>query len=350
MRKNLLIGILVLSLGVACGRQEVQTGAEIAVPVSVMDVELGSIEEFVVVTGTVRAVREAQLVSETEGFYHLQRNPRTQKPYALGDLAKKGELIIRLENPELENNIKIESQKLNLDIAKQEYEKQKSLYEKGGVTLRELREAEKALMDAQYNYQYAQLQLGKLEVRAPFDGVIVDLPYYTPGVKVNANQPMVSLMDYHQLILEVNLPGKELGRVRVEQPVRVMNYASSRDTLQGRVTQVSPALDPDTRSFKVTILVDNPEWTLRPGMFVKGEIIVERHEGVVVIPKDIVLSRSRGKVVYVVERGVARERLVQLGLENPDQVEVVRGLAENERVVVKGFETLRDGSQVKIIR
>ncbi len=349
-KTKVIIGILALAVAAGCSRQQVETGAEVAVPVSVMDVTLGSIEEYVAATGTVRAIREAQLVSETEGFYHLQTNPRTKRPYALGDFVKKGELIIRLENPELENNIKIESQKLNLDIAKQEYEKQKSLYEKGGVTLRELREAEKALMDAQYNYQYALLQLAKLEVKAPFDAVIVDLPYYTPGVKVNANQPMVTLMDYHQLVLEVNLPGKELGRVKTDQPVRLMSYTSSRDTLQGKVTQVSPALDPDTRSFKATILVENPEWKLRPGMFVKAEIVVERHEGVVVVPKSIVLARSRGKTVFVVDRGVARERIIETGLENPEQVEVRRGLSENERVVVKGFETLRDGSQVKIIR
>ena len=85
-------------------------------------------------------------------------------------------------------------------------------------------------------------------------------------------------------------------------------------------------------------------------MFTKAEIIVERHENVVVIPKKVVLTRSRGKTVFVVERGVARERVIQTGLENPDFVEVVRGLKENDRLVVKGFETLRNGSQVKIIR
>ena len=349
-RQRLWLAVISGLILVGCGGQQPEATSELAVPVSVQDVKLGTIESFLTATGTVRAIREAQLVSEIEGYYHLQTNPRTGRPYSLGDFVKKGERIIRLENPEFENNIKIESQRLNLDIAKQEYEKQKSLYEKGGVTLREMRNAEKAYIDAQYNYQYALLQLKKLEIVAPFDGVIVELPYYTPGVKVNANQPMVTLMDYHQLILEVNLPGKELGRVKVGQPVRVMNYTLPEDTLTGRVTQVSPALDADTRTFSATILVENPEWKLRPGMFTKAEIIVERHENVVVIPKEVVLTRSRGKTVFVVERGVARERVIQTGLENPDFVEVVRGLKENDRLVVKGFETLRNGSQVKIIR
>jgi len=161
---------------------------------------------------------------------------------------------------------------------------------------------------------------------------------------------MVTIMDYRKLVLEVNLPGKELGRVKLGQPVRIMNYVDTQDTLQGRITQVSPALDPDTRSFKAVILVDNPDGNLRPGMFVKADIIVERHEDVIVIPKNIVLSRSRGKTVFVVNRGVARERVIRIGLENPDLVEVVRGLKENDRVVTKGFETLRSGTRVKIVR
>jgi len=342
--------LLLWTLFWGCGSDRPEGETDIAVPVSVMDIRPGTIEEFVTTTGTVRAIREAKLVSETQGYYHLQRNARTGRPFALGDLVKKGELIIRLDNPELENNIKIESQKLNLEIARQEYEKQKSLYEKGGVTLRELRNAERAYMDARYNYQYALLQLAKLEIRAPFEGMIVDLPYYTPGVKIGPNQPLVTIMDYRQLILEVSLPGKELGRVKINQPVRVLNYLAERDTLMGRVTQVSPALDPGTRSFKATILVENPDWKLRPGMFVKAEIVVERRENTIVIPKDVVLSRRRGKVVFIVDRGVARERTIQIGLENPEQVEVLRGLKENDRLVTRGFETLRHGSRVKIVR
>ena len=205
-------------------------------------------------------------------------------------------------------------------------------------------------MDAQYSYENAKIQLSKLRIAAPFDGIIVDLPYYTPGNKIDANTDMVQIMDYRKLYMEVNLPGKELGRIKMDQLVRVMNYTLPDDTLKGNITQVSPALDPDTRSFKASIDIDNPQWLLRPGMFVKAEIIVASKDSAIVIPKDIILSKRRGKTVYIVQKGAAQERAISTGLENPEFVEVTSGLKKDERLVIKGFETLRHRSRVKIIR
>jgi len=185
---------------------------------------------------------------------------------------------------------------------------------------------------------------------APFDGVIVDLPYYTPGVRVAANQPMVKIMNYGQLYMEANLPGVDLGRVKVNQPVRVMNYTMPKDTLYGKVSQVAPAIDASTRTFKAALLIENPQWLLRPGMFVKAEIVVARNDSAIVVPKEVILAKRQGKTVYVVERGAAQERVITTGLENPNEVEVVQGLRVNERLVVKGFETLQNRSRVKIVR
>jgi multidrug efflux pump subunit AcrA (membrane-fusion protein) len=85
-------------------------------------------------------------------------------------------------------------------------------------------------------------------------------------------------------------------------------------------------------------------------MFVNAEIVVASKDSAVVIPKDIITSSREGKVVYVVDKGAARRRIISTGLENPEFVEVIEGLQKDERLVVKGFETLRDRSKVKIIR
>jgi len=350
VRNRMIVVLVVYLILMSCGAQQSGSEADIAVPVTIEEVKYKPIEEFLTTTGSVKAVKDVTLKSETSGYYRLAINPRTNKPFALGDFVKEGQVIIYLDNPELEYNTKIESQKLNLEISKQEFEKQKSLYEKGGVTYRELKNAEKLYMDAQYTYESAKLQLAKLKITAPFDGVIVDLPYYTPKTKVDVNQKMVQIMDYRKLLMEASLPGKELGRVKVNQPVRVMSYNLPEDTLKGHVTQVSPALDPDTRSFKAAIDIDNPDWLLRPGMFVKAEIIVASKDSAIVIPKDIIIASREGKTIYVVDKGAARRRIISTGLENPDYVEVTEGLKIEERLVVKGFETLRDRSKVKIIR
>ncbi|OGC09451.1 efflux transporter periplasmic adaptor subunit [candidate division KSB1 bacterium RBG_16_48_16] len=350
MKPFCIISSFFFLLYLGCGNSDVDIDAEIVVPVSVEEIGKKAIKQFVNTTGTVRAMQEATLKAETEGFYRLNTNATTGKPFALGDFVKKDAVIIFLDNPELENNTKIESQKLALDISSREYEKQQSLYDKGGVTLRELKDAERSYFDARYSFENAKIQLAKLQVQAPFDGIIVDLPYYTPGVKVELSSTMVQMMSYKRLYLEASLPANELGKVKVSQPVEITNYTLPEDTLAGAVTQVSPAIDATTRSFKAAIEVDNPELLLRPGMFVKADIVVAVRDSALVISKDVIQSRQRGKTVYVVERGAAQERVITTGIENPAYVEVVDGVKENERLIVKGFETLRNNSKVKVIR
>jgi len=323
---------------------------DIASPVSVQEVTLKPIEEFVTTTGTVNATQDVTLKSETSGYYRLEMNPKTSKPFALGDLVKKGQIIIDIDNPEQLNNIKIDSQELNLDISKREFEKQQSLYDKGGVTLRELKNAEKSYIDAKYSYDNAQIQLTKMKITAPFDGIITALPYYTNGIKIDSGAEMVHIMNYRDLTMEVQLPGRYLGAIKENQPVRVSNYTIQNKTFPGKITQVSPALDPTSRTFMSYIHIDNPDMLLRPGMFVKADVIVASKDSTVVIPKDIIMARGTRKIVFVVERNTAMERPIKTGLENPGEVEVSEGLKPSDRLVINGFETLRDRSKVKIIQ
>ena len=109
--------------------------------------------------------------------FRLTRKP--EKPFKMGDRVNKGTLIIQLEDREYENGIAIDAKQLSLEIAEQEQSKQKALYEKGGVTMSEMRNTEVKVTNARYDYENAQLSLEKMKVKAPFDGVIVDLPHYT---------------------------------------------------------------------------------------------------------------------------------------------------------------------------
>lgn len=333
-----------------CGGGDQGVDTDVSVPVSVMEITRKPIEEFITATGTVYSTQQTILKSETSGYYTLLDNPRTGRKFALGDFVREGQTVIRLIDQEYENNIKLESQKMNLDISQREFEKQKSLYDKGGVTLRELNNAELTYINAKYAYENALLQLAKMKISSPFDGVIVDLPYYTQNTRVASGSTMMEVMNYGTLYMEVNLPGKEMDRIKAGQKVRAMNYSLPDDTLEGSVTQVSPAIDPDTRTFKTMMVLKNPDWLLRPGMFVRADIVVAQNDTALVIPKEIILSKQRGKTVFVVDRGTAQERVIVTGLENPEEVEVIRGLAVNDRLIIKGFETLQDRSKVQVMR
>ena len=85
-------------------------------------------------------------------------------------------------------------------------------------------------------------------------------------------------------------------------------------------------------------------------MFAKGEIVVARADTTIVIPKDVILNKQKGNTVFVVNKGLAEERVIEFGLENPNEVQVISGLKKKDRLVVKGFETLRNRSKIKVIK
>lgn len=348
--KKILTLILIACFFMACNENAPDLNKDISVPVSVMEIKPKSIEKYFTTTGTVTPVKEVNLKSEITGKYNLLTNPSTGKLYMLGDYVNKGDEIIFLEDKEYKNNIKISSLELHLEITKQVFEKQKSLYEKGGVTLSELKNAEIEFINSEYSYQDALIRLQKMKILAPFSGVIVDLPYFTPKTKVDINILLVKLMDYSKLLMELNLAEKNINVVKAGQKIRIMNYTIPDDTLSGKIAQLSPAIDPETRSFKAMVNINNPELLLRPGMFVKGEIIVASLDSAIVIPKDIILSKQRGNTVFVINKGLAEERIINFGLENPDEVQIISGLEKNDRLVIKGFETLRNRSKVKVVK
>ena len=351
--KTLFKWIFFLSLPLLltmCRNWEGDFNKDVALPVSVMKVTTGSIEDLINTSGTVMPDKEVLVKNEVAGKYHLQINPATGRPYKLGDKVAKGALIILLEDKEYENNLNIASKKLNMEISRQEYQKQESLYKKGGVTLRDLRNSEVAMINAKNDYDNAVLRLEKLKVKAPFTGYIVDLPQYTEGVRVAAGQDMFRLMDFRRMYMEVNLPEKYMPKVKLRQQVRITNYVIREDTLTGIITGISPALSTETRTFQVKMSIDNPRLKLRPGMFVRSDIILQRKDSVIVIPKKYILAESGRKRVFIVDNGLAHEVEIYTGIENTQEVEVVRGLNKNMSLVIKGFETLRDRSKVKVIQ
>jgi membrane fusion protein, multidrug efflux system len=348
--KQLFLLLFSAAILAACNQNQNQSDKDITVPVSVMEVVPGSIAKYVSITGTVKPVKEVQLKSEITGNYRLLKNSVSGKAYGLNDHVNEGQELIWLEDAEYENNIKLTSLKLSLETSQQLFEKQKSLFEKGGVTQSDVKTAEVNFMNAKYAYDDALIRLQKMKVKAPFTGTIVDLPYYTPGGRVAASSLMVALMDYSKLYMDVNLAEKNIGLVKTGQPVLVTNYTLPDDTLKGMITQLSPAIDADTRSFKGTVEVSNADLKLRPGMYVKAEIVVASGDKTIVIPKNIVISKQRGNYVFVVEKGIALERELQFGLENTRDVQIVSGLKMGDRVVMTGFETLRDKSKVKVVK
>lgn len=350
MKQNTTIASFALFalLLAGCNDRPQNTAGDIATPVSVMELKKGSISKLVNTTGTAQPTYGVTLNSGMSGLYRLQVNPRTGKPFKLGDRVSKDQLIVRLDDQEYVNGIAIDAKELNLEIAEQEQVKQKELYEKGGVTLSEMRNTEVKVTNARYDVDNARLNLEKMNIKAPFDGVIVDLPHYSTDVRVEQGKPVVGIMDYARMYMDINLPESAIGYVQAEQPVHITHYTLPGDTIRGIISELSPAISSETRTFKGKLQIQNDDLKLRPGMFVKADIIVNRADSAIIIPKEVIQSNRQKKYVYIVEKNTALLRELKTGLEDEKNIQVLEGLKENDNLVIKGFETLKENSKVKV--
>lgn len=349
-RLSIAIAALIFT---SCNNEQATVSSDISIPVRVEAIELNSIQQVVTANGTVEPASEVELLTEADGEYQLMKNPRTGKPFILGDRVKKGEVIVKLTNPEYINDIRIETKKLNLDIAKSDYEKQQALFEKGGVTQSEMQNSEVTYISAKYDYEAAQMQLSYLEVNAPFSGIIVTLPYYTQTVELTSGTSVATVMSYDQLKLNVEFPEKYLPTIEKGMEAVVTNYNLKEDTLIGNINQISPVIDEETRTFSGVLDVENGSLAFRPGMYVKADIVTEKKDSTIVIERDLLKKARRGGgyVVYVVERNTAAsEKRVITGIESDDMVEIRKGLEIGDQLVVEGYEMLSNRSKVKVLR
>jgi len=244
----------------------------------------------------------------------------------------------------------LESKKLQIQITEKEWEGQKILLEKGGATEKDVNNAENSYINAKLALENGYITLEKLSIKAPFKGVIVNLPYYTPGVEVASGSVMVGLMDYSKMYVETQFPENTLTKLRIGQQVHITNYNIKSDTLRGILTQLSPAINEETRTFSGYIEIDNPDLKLRPGMFAKADIVTVRKDSVISIPKDIIKNRRGGKLVYTVDRNSAEEKVIHTGISDDKYIEVEKGLEAGDKIVVKGYEWLRNRSKVKVMK
>ena len=236
MKKSIFIIAAAFIAITGCRNQDQNLNADVEIPVSVENIKLKSIEEFINTTGTAFPKGEITLKSKITASYFLEKNPATGRFWQLGDKIKAGALIARLEDKEYVNSIKLETNQLNLELTETDYKKQESLYEKGGVTLKELKTAGINYENAKTTVENSKLQLDKTRIVAPIDGVIVDLPYYTQSTQVETGSVIAKIMDYQVMYMDVQLPEKYISVIKPGQLVKLTNYTIPEDTIIGNIS------------------------------------------------------------------------------------------------------------------
>lgn len=203
---------------------------------------------------------------------------------------------------------------------------------------------------ARAQYQSAEAQVSYSEVKSPIDGVVSDRPLYTGGV-AQPGTPLLTVMNISSVVARANVPQNQAAAVKLGQAATVQLTDGS-VTLPAKVSVVSPATDPASTTVQVWVQAENPGERLKPGMSVHVTIVTAVLKGVTLVPASAILSSDEGETVVDVvgSDNIVHQKKVELGVREPDKVQILSGVAPGEQVVTVGGLGLDDGSKVRIVK
>jgi multidrug efflux pump subunit AcrA (membrane-fusion protein) len=193
------------------------------------------------------------------------------------------------------------------------------------------------------------------EVTSPVDG-IVGIVYMDKGARVNPPDPspsmgtaLIRIVNMDTVKVVVNVIEKDLSKIKEGQRTKIKVDAYPEKIFNGEITLVSPTVNPMTRTASVEITIPNLGHQLRPGMFAEAEIIIRKTDHAILIPAYAVLEKSDTKKVLTVVDGKATAKLIELGVDQGDLVEVKNGLHEGDTLIVAGHHKVLGGDLVRIV-
>jgi HlyD family secretion protein len=268
-----------------------------------------------------------------------------------------------------------------LDAQQQLYNSRKELFEQGGIPRRDFDSAQVSLVQARSQYEQAQKQLDDLhrigqaqalksaggqlaaakgkflgaeaqlsysEIKSPIDGVVTERPQY-PGELAAANQPLLTVMDLSKLIAKAHIAQSEAAALKVGDPAE-MQLPGLEEKVKGRVSLVSPAVDPGSTTIEVWVETTKPSSALKPGMTVQVQIAAATAQDALAVPASAVYKNADG-TSFVLVAGAdekAHAKTVETGIRGASEVQILSGIKEGEAIITSGGYALPDNTQIKI--
>ncbi|MBI3491112.1 MAG: efflux RND transporter periplasmic adaptor subunit, partial [Acidobacteria bacterium] len=203
---------------------------------------------------------------------------------------------------------------------------------------------------AKGHYENAQAQVDYSEIRSPISGVITDRPVY-PGEMVNSGSPLVTVMDVSKVVARVNLGQDQAKNIKVGADA-TLTPTDGGELVPGKVTIVSPATDANSTTIQVWVQADNADGHMRAGESVHVSIVAATVDGATLIPTAAVLPNDEGETIVLIvdDKNIAHEKVVQVGLREPEMVQIIAGVDVGQRVISQGGLGLEDKSKVRIMK
>ena len=262
-----------------------------------------------------------------------------------GQPVAKGAMLVRLDPavPQAE----AQQARANLVLAKTKWDRAVDLAKSNFISGQAKDEAENNYKVAEASAQLAEAKLAKMDLRAPFSGVI-GLRSVSVGDYVKEGADLVNLESIDPLKVDFRVPEIYMRQVKVGQPLQVQLDALPGRTFEGKVFAVNPLIDAAGRSVVIRAMVRNPDTSLRPGMFARVRLITRDAQDALVLPEQALVPQGDQQFVYRILDGKAVRTKVDVGQRRDSKVEILTGVDKGDMVVTAGQLKLRDGAPVSV--
>ncbi len=266
--------------------------------------------------------------------------------YVEGAPVKAGQMLIRLDDAVY--RAELDQAKARLDLSRRNFERANALNLKGHSSVQVLDTAREEVHVNEASVELAQVLLQKTTLVAPFDGV-VGLSSIDLGDYIQVGADIVNLERIATLKVDFRLPERYLRFVAVGRPVELAMDALPGETYRGEVYAIDPRIRASDRSMGVRARLPNNEGRLRPGLFARIRLIVDRRNQAIVIPEEALMPRGDRRFVYRVIEGKAVSAEVKIGLRETGRVEIVEGVKAGDTIITAGHAKVREGGAVRIL-
>jgi len=313
--------------------------------------------------GIAKSARYSGMVRGQNEVYVIPKVPaRVTAIYVQpGDRVAAGQTLIALDGSDFQATVaQAEAGRkavaIQLENAGLALERVQKLHEAGAASDQQLEQAQSGYDAAQVGLEQANaalalasLQIEHCSVTSPIGGVVGSINL-SLGDMANPASPAAVISETSQLEIEVMVSESEISFIEVGSPVDVYVRAVSEEAFKGQVASVATVPDPVKRNYAVKISLDNPEGKIKSGMFAEVAVNTISKDNAVCVPTNAVVPKGSRTVVYVVDgEKRAREREVEIGIENTSYVEIVKGVSVGEEVITKGSTLVADGTLVRVI-
>jgi membrane fusion protein (multidrug efflux system) len=336
-----LLGALLLS---ACQSEQSKDPDETEeetppVPVETSIPVRGDVYAMYTGTAPIEAFAEADVIAKVAGEV---RELLVEE----GDEVSKGQVLARLDGERL--RLELNESEAKLRKLKRDYERNVDLQAKGLISDGDFEKIKYEMEALEAAFNLASLELDYTQIRAPIGGVIAER-FVKLGNTISGGEPLFKVTSLDPLVAYLHVPEREYRHIDPGQPVGIDIDALPGEPIAAAVSRVSPVVDPQTGTFKITVEIVDLERRIKPGMFGRIGVIYDVHEDALQIPRSAIIEDQGTTSVFVIEEDRAVRKTISTGYSNRGMVEVTSGLREGEQVVTVGQASLKQDSRVNII-